>query len=245
MDCQPILRWLVYKCTNINQRCLLCDEHAYQPYPLCSACEQELPWLEEQCLRCALPLAIAGLHCGPCHRRPPAFSQVIVPWHFGFPLDSLISRFKHRGQWPLGRMLAGLLGDALAHRYAEGLPRPEYLLPVPLAARRLRQRGFNQAGMLARWLSGQLGIACNERWLLRSRDTPAQQKLGARARRRNLREAFTLAPGVDVEGRHLAVVDDVLTTGATAQAIAKLLRKAGAQRVDVYCLARTAKPGQA
>jgi ComF family protein len=133
----------------------------------------------------------------------------------------------------------------LSHRFQEGLPKPDLLLPVPLARRRLRKRGFNQAGMLGRWLSKALVIECDERLLLRTRETPAQQHLDARARHRNLRQAFALAGEASLEGKHVAVVDDVLTTGATAQAVAQLLRQAGAHRIDVYCLARTAKPGQA
>ena len=245
MNCQPWLKALVYNCTNINHICLLCSALAEQRYPLCAACEQELPWLDEYCLRCALPLPMAGLICAQCSRRPPAFHQAIAPWHYGFPLDTLISRFKHNSQWPLGRLLAEMLGLSLLHCYEEGLPRPDLLLPVPLARRRLRERGFNQAGMLGRWLSNALLIECDERLLLRTRETPAQQSLNARARRRNLRQAFALASAASIKGSHIAVVDDVLTTGATAQAIAQLLRQAGARRIDVYCLARTAKPGQA
>lgn len=99
--------------------------------------------------------------------------------------------------------------------------------------------------MLAKWLSGHTGIACNEQVLKRVLDTPAQQGSKARARKRNLRQAFVVANAQAIEGRHLALVDDVLTTGATAQTLASLLLKAGARRVDVYCLARTAKPGSA
>ncbi|MBV4493518.1 ComF family protein [Pseudomonas oryzicola] len=241
MNCQPHWKRLVYNCSIINQTCLLCDERAEQPYPLCVACEQELPWLDEQCLRCALPMPMAGLTCAQCGRRTPAFERVVALWHFGFPVDTLVSRFKHKRQWPLGRLMAQMLGHGLLHRFAEGLARPDLLLPVPLARRRLRERGFNQAGMLARWLSAQLGIRCDERLLARPRETPAQQQLDARARRRNLRQAFAVAGGL--ADRHVAVVDDVLTTGATAQAVAEVLRKAGARRVDVYCLARTPKPG--
>ncbi len=209
------------------------------------ACEHELPWLDGQCRRCALPLPMDGFTCASCRRRSPRFHQVIALWQYGFPVDSLISRFKHNSQWPLGRLMAQLLGQALEHRFNEQLPRPDRLLPVPLASRRLRQRGFNQAAMLARWLATQLQLPCDERLLERTRDTQAQQALGARARQRNLRQAFALAPGAQIEGLHLAVIDDVLTTGATAQAIASLLRKHGARRVDIYCLARTPRPDQA
>lgn len=245
MRCQPPLKGMVYKWLNNNHACLLCDEPAEQPYPLCVACEAELPWLDDGCQTCALPLPMQGLTCAECRRRPPAFYRVEAPWHYGFPLDALISRFKYNSQWPLGNLLAQLLGRWLNHRYNEDLPRPALLLPVPLSRRRLRQRGYNQAAMLARWLSGHTGIACNEQVLTRLLDTAAQQGLSARDRQRNLRQAFSVTSAAPIEGHHVALVDDVLTTGATAQALASLLLNAGARRVDVYCLARTAKPGSA
>ncbi|MDD2059276.1 ComF family protein [Pseudomonas sp. GD03860] len=245
MRCQPRLKSMVYKWLNNNHTCLLCNEPAEQPYPLCVPCEAELPWLQDGCQVCALPLPMQGLTCAQCSRRTPAYFRVEAPWYYGFPLDALISRFKYNSQWPLGHLLAQLLGRWLSHCYSEGLPRPALLIPVPLARRRLRQRGYNQAAMLARWLSGHTGITCNEQVLKRLIDTPAQQGLKARARQRNLRHAFAVINPHLIEGRHLALVDDVLTTGATVQTLASLLLKAGARRVDVYCLARTAKPGSA
>ncbi|WP_434773130.1 ComF family protein [Pseudomonas entomophila] len=243
MDCQPRYIGMVYKWLNNEHNCVLCDLPARQPYPLCAECEVELPWLVHGCRVCALPLPLDGLTCGACHRRRPAFQRVEALWYYGFPIDSLITRFKHQARWPLGRVMADVLGMALQHRFAEGLSRPDRLIPVPLARRRLRQRGFNQAAMLAQWLSKTLSIDCDLDRVARTRDTPAQQQLQAAARRRNLRQAFQVLEPEAVEGLHLAIVDDVLTTGATAQALASLLRQAGARRVDVYCLARTAKPG--
>ncbi|WP_166366270.1 ComF family protein [Pseudomonas akapageensis] len=243
MRCQPPPNKLVYICTKNNQSCLLCNESTDNPYPLCVPCEAELPWLHEHCQVCALPLPFAGLTCGQCSKHPPAFERVEAPWYYGFPIDALITRFKHNSRWPFGRLLAELLGHWLEHSFDEGLPRPQRLLPVPMARKRLRQRGFNQAAMLANWLSASLDITCDEHLLLRSRETQAQQDLDALARKRNLRHAFALAPGAQVKGMHLALVDDVLTTGATADALARLLIDAGAARVDVYCLARTPKPG--
>ena len=111
MHCQPHLKQLVYNWLNINQTCLLCDEPAQQSHPICVACEAELPCLEECCRTCALPLPMRGLTCGQCSRRPPAFTRVEAPWHYGFPVDALITRFKHQRQWPLGRLLAQLLGE--------------------------------------------------------------------------------------------------------------------------------------
>lgn len=245
MDCQPGHGRSVYNWLINNQSCLLCDEPAQQPYPLCAACETELPWLQERCGRCALPMAIDGVLCGQCARRAPPFTQVEAPWHYGFPVDSLISQFKHNARWPLGRLLGELLGHWLQARFDEGLPRPDCLLPVPMGRKRLRQRGFNQAALLARWVGTQLQLPVDEHMLLRPVETRAQQDLDARQRQRNLLQAFTLAPRPWVQGRHLALIDDVMTTGATARALAQLLLRAGAERVDVYCLARTAKPGAA
>ncbi|WAE52233.1 ComF family protein [Stutzerimonas frequens] len=234
---------MVYNWSIIEHNCLLCDERC-EGQPLCSPCEADLPWLDAQCTVCAVPLPSRGLVCGECLKRPPSYDHVEVPWRFAFPVDALITRFKHQARWPYGRLLGERLAHHLEHAFADGLPRPDLLLPVPLARRRLRQRGFNQAQMLADWLSRPLGIATDARVLERVLDTPAQQQLDAATRRRNLRQAFAIAAGADVKGRHLALVDDVLTTGATAEALARLLKRAGAERVDVYCLARTPKPGE-
>ncbi|KII31734.1 ComF family protein [Pseudomonas fluorescens] len=243
MRCQPRYEGQVYICLNNVQSCLLCDEPVEAEMPICVACETDLPWLGDHCQTCALPLLATGLTCGECLLEPPAFEQVVVPWLYGFPVDSLITRFKHNAKWPFGHLLADVLGEYLQHRFDEGLPRPDVLLPVPLAGKRLRQRGFNQSAMLARWLSQSLDLPCEETVLRRIKETDAQQDLDAKARKHNLRNAFNLMPDAQIKDRHLALVDDVLTTGATAQALARLLINAGAARVDVYCLARTPKPG--
>ncbi|MDX5372736.1 MAG: ComF family protein [Pseudomonadaceae bacterium] len=243
MRCQPYGDNQVYIWTKNKQFCLLCGATADTPEPLCSACEDELPWLGGHCRICALPLPSVDLTCGACLRRPPAFSRVEAAWRYAFPLDSLITRFKHQAQWPMGRLLGALLSHHLQHAFAEGLPRPDLLLPVPLGRKRLRQRGFNQAEMLAAWLAAALDLPLQRHWLLRPQEGAHQQELDAAARKRNLRRAFALHAQAAPAGRHVALVDDVLTTGATAEALGRLLLKAGAARVDVYCLARTPRPG--
>ncbi len=244
MRCQPRRDNSVYIWLKNKQVCSLCDEPSDTSIELCSACEAELPWLGAHCLICALPLPVHGLVCGACLQRPPTFSRVEAAWRYTFPLDALITRFKHQAQWPLGRLLGELLSHHLQHAFSEGLAKPDVLLAVPLSSRRLRQRGFNQAQMLARWLGHSLQLPVTEHLLQRTQDTPAQQKLSAVERKRNLRQAFQLGDPQAVTGRHVALVDDVLTTGATAEAIARVLKKAGAARVDVYCLARTPRPGE-
>ena len=243
MRCQPNSQHQVYNWLKNKQTCLLCDETADAALAICTSCEAELPWLGGHCQICALPLPSHGLVCGACLKKPPSFAKVEAPWRYAFPIDSLITRFKHQAKWPLGRLLGELLSHHLQHAFDDGLPRPDLLLPVPLADKRQRQRGFNQAGLLAEWLSASLQLPLQSHWLQRVIDTPAQQQLDAATRKRNLRKAFALAPGRALSGLHMALVDDVLTTGATAESLARLLKKAGAARVDVYCLARTPKPG--
>ena len=244
MHCQPGYEHQAYIWLKNEHTCLICDEPTESADCVCNVCETELPWLMEQCAVCALPLPIDGLMCGQCLKQPPAFKQVIAPWTYSFPIDSLISRFKHQACWPLGQMLARLLGQHLQHRFDDAqLTRPDCLLPVPMARKRLRERGYNQALMVARWLSTDLNLSYDEHLLLRPHETVAQQALDAKTRKRNLLGAFALAPEAKVHGRHFALVDDVLTTGATAHSLARLLITAGARQVDVYCLARTPKPG--
>lgn len=234
---------MVYNWLKFEHDCQLCDERCETGNSLCGPCEAELPWLGGQCSICALELDATGLICGQCLKGPPAFEHVAVPWRFAFPVDSLISRFKHQSRWPLGRLLAEHLARYLQHRFDEGLPRPDLLLPVPLAHKRMRQRGFNQALMLADWVSPVLNLPGRNDLVQRTLDTQSQQELDAAGRRRNLRQAFALTDELQIQGRHVAVIDDVLTTGATAEAMARLLKRAGAIRVDIYCLARTPKPG--
>jgi ComF family protein len=243
MRCQPHSPRQVYNWLKNKQSCLLCDEAADGTLPICTNCEAELPWLSGHCQVCALPLPSHGLVCGACLKKPPSFTKVEVPWRYAFPIDSLITRFKHQAKWPLGRLLGELLSHHLRHAFDDGLRKPDLLLPVPLADKRQRQRGLNQAALLGEWLSPPLQLPLQKDWLQRVIDTPAQQQLDAATRKRNLRKAFALAPGCQVSGLHVALIDDVLTTGATAESLAHLLKKAGAARVDVYCLARTPKPG--
>lgn len=242
MNCQPYVRHAVYNWINNKQLCLLCDELSDSPYPLCVPCEAELPWLEDHCESCALPVQGSRVTCESCRIRPPAFTQVVAPWRYEFPLDRLVTRFKHYAKWPLGRLLGELLSRHLQHRFDEGLLLPDLLLPVPLAKKRLRERGYNQAAMLAGWIGKALNLGMDARQLLRTKETPPQQGLNARARKRNLQGAFELRDPGRLQGMHVALIDDVLTTGATADGLARLLLKAGAQRVDVYCLARTPSP---
>jgi ComF family protein len=197
---------------------------------LCTDCEADLPWLGFACPVCALALRRDEV-CGHCARARPLFDDARAAFEYRFPLDRLVQRFKFAGDLAVGRWLASRMARAL-----EG-ERPDVLVVPPLAAARLRERGFNQALELAKALSRALAVRCDASAVTKVRATDPQPGLGRKARARNLRDAFRVRG--DVRGLHVAIVDDVLTTGATAQELARVLKAAGAARVSVWAAART------
>ena len=242
MACQPRILNKVYQWLKNNQPCLLCDMPSQRLIALCEDCETELPWLNRHCRQCALPMPDQQALCADCTHNPPLFSKVITPFEFTFPIDTLISRYKYQQNWPYGRLLSTLLAQHLQYYFDEGGQRPDLMLAVPLAKRRQRKRGYNQAQMICDWLSKTLSLDNPKQLLRRTRETISQQGLNAKQRRENLHNAFELTQPEQVKDRHIILVDDVLTTGTTCSIISALLLKHGAARVDVYCLARTGKP---
>lgn len=213
-------------------RCLLCGGAGAAEIDLCADCAAELPRNRHCCGRCALPLASPAALCGECQRRPPPWDAAWAPFRYGWPLDRLESRFKFGADLAAGKVLSRLW-----QREPCPLPLPQWLITVPLHQSRLRQRGYNQALELARPLARQLGVPMHPEVLQRLRRTEAQTELDARARRHNVRKAFALRPGVQVPA-HVAILDDVMTTGATLAECARVLKRGGVQRVDVWALAR-------
>lgn len=215
-------------------RCLLCGARGADGRDLCMGCVADLVLNRPACPRCALPLAIPAPLCASCVKAPAPFTAAWAPFRYGHPLDLLEARFKFRADLAAGRVLADLLAAQALHA---GLPRPDLIVPVPLHATRLRERGYNQALELARPLARGLAVPLRHNLLLRTRATDAQTGLDAKARRRNLRGAFALAPGTRVPA-HVVLFDDVMTTGATLREGARTLLRAGAARVDAWALAR-------
>jgi len=221
-------------------RCLLCGAAGSAGRDLCSGCCADLACNAPACPRCALPLAAAAALCGECLQREPPFATAWVPFRYGHPLDLLETRFKFGGDLAAGRVLSNLLQQ---HASAGAVQLPQALLCVPLHVVRLRERGYNQAWELLRPLARALGLPAWSGALQRTRDTRAQTGLDAVERRRNLRGAFRLAPDVALPP-HVAVFDDVMTTGSTLRECARVLRRAGVARVDVWALARAPSPRQ-
>jgi ComF family protein len=175
-----------------------------------------------------------GLACGACLAGSPAYDRCFAPFEYHFPLDRLVHDLKYHGQLALGRVLGSLLGSALV---AHGLHLDvDAVVPVPLHPRRHAERGFNQSAEIARWVARAVARPFIEGVVLRRRDTPAQVGLHAMERRANLADAFECS--VALKSARIAVVDDVVTTGSTAEAMARALRAAGACSVDIWSVAR-------
>jgi ComF family protein len=212
-----------------SQDCALCLEPAGERL-VCPACEAGLAGIERPCPGCALPVPRSGA-CTACRRHPYAFDAAVARFEYRFPLDRLVQRFKYAGDLALGRWLALRLAESVREQ-----PRPDLLVAPPLAVPRLRERGFNQAVELARTLGRELGVRQDLTGLRRGRSTAPQAGLGRRARQANLRGAFACRH--PYKGLHVAIVDDVMTTGATADLLARVLKSAGAARVSAWAVAR-------
>jgi ComF family protein len=216
--------------------CLLCLDPGQPPaLDLCRGCERDLPENVPACARCAMPVSAGGETCAGCRRRRHVFDAAFVPYRYEFPLDVLIHRFKYGGQIAIGRILGTLLARRLWER---GRPGVDAIVPVPLHAAREAKRGYNQAREIAMFAAELAGIPLRDRIARRGRATVEQTALPAGARRRNLRGAFEIRAS-SVPAR-VAIVDDVLTTGATTEALALALRRAGCRHVEVWAIARAA-----
>ena len=230
-------RWIeALRCGLLPPRCLLCGAPGHDGIDLCADCAAELPRNRSCCARCALPLPTPAALCGQCQRHPPAWDVAWAPFRYGWPLDRLESRYKFGAALAAGRALG-----ALWQREPMLVELPALIVPVPLHRARLRQRGYNQALELARPLAKALGLPCRHDALRRTRVTGAQTELDAVARRRNVRGAFDVREGIALPS-HVAVLDDVMTTGATLAECARVLKRAGVRRVDVWALARAPSP---
>jgi len=221
----------------LPRRCVLCGGPALDSNA-CGRCAAEFPRARTACQRCALPIpAPCNRLCGSCLRRPPPWDRATAALLYRYPIDRLVCRFKFNRDFSCGRLLGLELTAALRH---SGQDLPDLIAPVPLHRTRHVLRTFNQADVLARIVGPALRIPVRSRLLARNRRTRAQSGLDAADRRRNLRGAIQLHHRFEgaVQGAHVALVDDVMTTGATLAACTRELRKAGTATVSVWVAAR-------
>ena len=223
----------------LPEKCFLC-QRSHIPHTktgLCSGCTKNLPWLDQRCQRCAIPLKATEQSqlCGQCQIKPPAFDACHCLFHYQTPVDRLISRLKFNQQLSYSRLFAQLMAQQIKGGYQQS-ELPDMVIPVPLHKRRLRERGFNQAQEVARICAKELSLSFESTRCQRDKHTEHQLGLSAVERRRNLRGAFSskaFPPGMTV-----ALVDDVMTTGTTFNELASCLKKAGCEEVHLWCIAR-------
>jgi ComF family protein len=221
--------------------CLLCGDPGQPAIDLCVPCQQELPWIQRACIQCALPLPLespADQRCGHCLHYAAPFAHTIALWHYETPVDHFISALKFSHQLVYACLMGELLAQRLQHYYSDRAL-PDFIIPVPLHRQRLRDRGFNQALEIARPIVKKLAAPIKFNCCERVRATEPQTLLPVAERRRNLKNAFAVTQ--NVAGKHIAVLDDVITTGQTIRELCKTLRKAGAKQIDIWCCARTAR----
>lgn len=228
--------------------CKLCKSDSLRWLDICALCESDLPDIGDHCDICSEPFSQPrpeALTCGQCLNRTPHFTRTDIPYLYKAPIDRLLIAFKFKGDLVAGKILGELLNQHLSQQVEQpmkhGFAAPEAIIPVPLHWRRRFGRGFNQAQELAISLSQGLNIPVNNKLVLRKNHTPAQINLDREERLHNLRNAFAISSAAcseQIEGKSFAIVDDVLTTGSTANAIAKLLIDNGAAQVIVWAVAR-------
>lgn len=222
-------------CLNFGQNifgadCLLCGAYS-GPETLCRDCLDHLPYLPaSKCKICANPSP--GPICGVCLAKPPLFSRTLAIFSYEFPVDALVQSLKYRGNLALASTFAQMLVEA-----SKDFPMPDFIMPVPMHPSKLKERGFNQAAEIAKGVSGKTGIAMIESRKIR--DTPSQTSLPWKERERNVRGAFSC--GMKLDSRHVAIIDDVLTTGSTVGELAKVVLGRGAGEVSVWVVARAVK----
>ncbi len=215
--------------------CILCGGTGLDSQDICLPCYNDLHNNHHCCYRCAAIFETVNSNpmlCGQCISQSPDFDETHAPYQHTGIIRYLIAALKFKRQYKNARLLAYLLG-----RYLEqSSEMPELIIPVPLHKMRFRERGFNQSIEIAKAISRRLNIPLDTKACIRKRNTPHQIDLPAKQRHKNIRNAFEVCQ--PIHARHVAILDDVMTTGSTANELAKVLKKAGVSRVDVWVCAR-------
>ena len=221
----------------VPSQCAVC--RAWPSVPLCEACGSRFAQPQARCQRCALPVPAGVAQCGACLKDPPPLDNCLAALTYAYPWSDCISDFKFRGRTGWAATFATLLRSTPWVEPA--LERADWVLPLPLSQARLRERGYNQALLLARHLAPDKVRAD---LLLRIRNTAAQSELKRAERLRNVRGAFALEPAhaPSLKGRRVVLVDDVMTSGASLHAAASALRQAQVAHITAIVLARTDAP---
>lgn len=217
--------------------CLLCYGLTDTRHDLCRACWNDLPHLTMHCLRCANSLlSTTQMLCGECLQHPPPFDYTHALFYYQPPITQLILQLKFQHQLAHAQLLGELLADKIREQWYQAKPLPQAILPIPLHTSRLKERGFNQAIEIARPIAKHTRLPLLLNHCLRIKATAPQTTLAAKERQHNLQQAFAMKNLLPYD--HLAVVDDVMTTGSTMMEFCRMLKKHGVKTIDVWCCAR-------
>ena len=213
--------------------CPLCCSCSTKQFLLCTDCIRRLPWLLNACEICTRAQPTGHKRCGNCEINPPEFDRAIAAFTYAPPIDLLIRDLKYRQKLSRARILGELLA-AFVQRC--GVPSPDVIMPVPLHISKQQQRGFNQSYEIARIVGNHLRCPVDENYLIRVGSRRQQTRLSEKQRTRLPLKTFLLRRPPP---NHVVILDDVLTTGTTVKVIARTLKRAGVQRVDVWVVAKT------
>jgi len=219
----------------IPRMCISCNEEQAQAnHPCCQACYEMLPFQTHCCEQCGQTFSGNFDYCGRCIAKPPPFNSCFCPFRYEGAISEQIKAFKYYAKPELANTLAKLLFTEIE---ANQLPQPDLLIPVPMHISKLRQRGYNQSLLLTRQLSKHMHVPYDQHLLTKSKATPAQAELSLKQRHKNLQDCFKFTGKLSV--KHVAIVDDVFTTGTTAAEIAKILKKNGVDYIQFLGVAHT------
>jgi ComF family protein len=219
--------------TLFKQYCSLCADHDGGNLGICENCMRELPWhTQSQCPQCSL--IYDGRTCGSCLAAPTSFDNTTALLTYDFPLDRLLQQYKYRESLQLANTFATMLHEKLRIKKSEKI---DLIIPMPMHAKRLQERGFNQALEIAKTVAKLTNVKIDYTTCQRVKLTPPQASLPLKERSKNIRGVFNCQK--DLSGLNIAVVDDVMTTGTSLDELAKTLKKAGAAHVECWVIART------
>lgn len=218
--------------------CILCNNKSARSQDICENCLDDLPFLTFTCHRCAKPLLQnnPNLICSDCLSQPPPFNRTFALFYYQPPITKLIMNLKFGQSLVNARILGELLAEKIQFNWYKGKPLPEVLIPIPLHHQRLKERGFNQAVEIARPVAKKLDLPIELFICQRIKNTAPQARLPAHQREQNIQDAFRVLGKLDFQ--HVAILDDVMTTGFTVKQFSSILRRGGIKQIDVWCCAR-------
>ncbi len=234
---------LPHSLPDLPSYCVLCDRPIRRAFSLCKECEDDLPKILHACKLCGIPLNESSRVCGQCLKTKPVVDFSLSLYHYESPVDYLISQLKFRQKLSYAAILGHLLSEHLLNTMSAKLP--DAIIPVPLYKKRLGKRGFNQSLEIAKIVSKKTGLTIDTQLVSRKKSTRAQSSLHLKQRKQNVKDCFQIKnqnQGAPVYER-IAILDDVVTTGATTNELAKVLKTAGIKKVGVWSIGRAVLHG--